>query len=100
MLRQTRSKSKKPSSFTARLDSKGRITVGHIAKGVSSFVVTLKQDGSLVLVPQVEIPAREIWLHQNPKALQSLKNGLKDSANKRLVSRGTFAKHLSSNQDE
>jgi hypothetical protein len=82
------------SDLTFHPDAKGRITLGKLADGVSSFRGHREQDGSIVLRPYVEIPAHEHWIFQNPEALASLKRGLADAAAGRVVSRGSFAKHL------
>jgi hypothetical protein len=36
--------------------------------------------GQILLDPQVTIPASEIWLFNNPKALTSVRLGLSDAA--------------------
>ena len=77
-----------------RPDSKGRIALGRIAEGVSSYTVTKKQDGRIILEPNVEIPAKEKWLWENEHALQQVKKGLKDSAEGKIKSRGNFTKFV------
>ena len=76
-----------------RPDSKGRIALGNFAKGVSSFHAYQDQEGRVVLEPQVEIPAREAWLWNNPTALASVKKGLAEAGEGKVVSRGSFAHH-------
>jgi hypothetical protein len=80
--------------LTFHPDAKGRITLGKLADGVSSFRGHREKDGSIVLRPYVEIPASEHWIFKDPEALASLKRGLAESAAGRVVSRGSFAKHL------
>ena len=64
-----------------RMDSKGRISVGKfVPEGVTGFVLAAKEDGSILLTPTVEIPAKEAWLFQNTKALASVMRGLKQSS--------------------
>lgn len=75
-----------------RPDSKGRITLGKIAEGVSSFIVSEQPNGAYLLEPMVEIPAREKWLFQNKAALKSVETGLAQSAKGELRSRGSFSK--------
>lgn len=77
-----------------RPDAKGRITLGKLADGISSYRGHREKDGSIVLRPYVEIPASEHWIFKNPEALASLKGGVADVAAGRVVSRGSFAKHL------
>lgn len=76
-----------------RPDAKGRITLGHLADGVSSYSITQDED-RLILEPQAEVPAREKWLFENPEALASLKRGLADSAAGRVKYLGDFSKYL------
>ena len=80
--------------ITVRPDSKGRVTLGALAKGVSSFRVREEADGRLILEPYVEIPARERWVYDNPQVLASLERGIADAAAGRVKSRGSFSKYL------
>ena len=47
-------------------DAKGRITLGAVAKGISSYRMTKDEQGRLVLEPFVEIPANLVphWSEQ------------------------------------
>ena len=81
------------SDITVRPDSKGRIALGAFAKGVSSFRVHQQEGGKLVLEPYAEIPARELWLHTNTKALAMVKQGLNQYGEGKIVSRGSFKKY-------
>lgn len=81
-------------SKTVRPDSKGRITLGHLADGISSFIVTLDKNNRIILEPRVEISAKERWLFDNKTALNQVKQGLKDSAAGRTKSRGSFVKYV------
>src|SRR5688572_10678088 len=77
-----------------RPDAKGRIFLGAlITEGVSSYTV-IKDQGRIILEPNVEIPAKEKWLWNNKTALQKVKKGLEDSAASRIKSRGSFAKFV------
>lgn len=80
-------------SFQVRPDSKGRITLGKLAEGVSSFKVSEQPSGGLLLEPMVEIPAQEKWLFENKAALNSVKKGLTESAQGKVRSRGSFSKY-------
>jgi hypothetical protein len=75
-----------------RPDSKGRITLGKLARGVSSFGVAVESSGKIVLEPFVEVPARERWLFENPEALKRVRRGLADSEAGRTVSLGSFSR--------
>lgn len=46
----------------------------------------------IVLEPYTEIPIREKWIFNNKTAISQVKRGLKDSAEKRVSKRGSFAK--------
>jgi hypothetical protein len=81
-----------------RPDAKGRVTLGHLADGISSYTVTETKDHKLILEPHVEIPARERWLFKSPVALESLKKGIEDARRGRVSSRGSFAKFLDDDQ--
>ena len=61
-------------------DTKGRVTLGKFAKGVSSFRMNMDNEGRILLEPYVEIPAKEQWLFRNRAALARVKRGLNDSA--------------------
>jgi len=75
-----------------RPDAKGRVALGALAKGVSSFRVSIDGD-RIILEPYAEVPAREKWLFEEPKALASVKRGLSDAAAGKVKSRGSFARH-------
>ena len=79
--------------LTLRPDSKGRITLGKLAEGVSSFHVHRERDGRIVLEPFAEVPARERWLFENRKALESVSRGLKETAAGKVKQAGSFAKY-------
>lgn len=74
-------------------DSKGRITLGKIAKGINSFHLTIENE-KIILEPYIEVPYKEGWLHNNEKALSSLKRGLEDSAEGRVSFKEDFSKYL------
>jgi hypothetical protein len=85
--------------LTVRPDAKGRITLGSLAKGVSSFQVREQPDGSLLLEPFKEVPAREAWLYENPEALDSLRKGLADAEAGRVRKRGSFSSYVTDEAD-
>ena len=80
--------------YRLRPDSKGRITLGKLADGVSSYRARRLKDGKIVLEPFVEIPAEERWLWENKEALESVRKGIEDARAGRLVSLGSFKKYL------
>lgn len=81
-------------SRTVHPDAKGRIALGNLAKGISSFQISMDKDGRIILEPYVEIPAREKWLFKNEGALKQVKKGLQDSAKGKVSKRGDFSKYL------
>lgn len=83
-----------PKPKILRPDNKGRITLGILAKDVSSFAVFVADDEKIILVPYVEIPAREKWLFSNKAALKKVKKGLQDSAEGKVHHHGSFQKFL------
>jgi hypothetical protein len=77
-----------------RPDSKGRIMLGKIAKGISSFDVQEVEYGVYSLIANVEMPAKERWIYENKAVARSLKKGMKQAKTGEVISRGSFAKHL------
>ncbi|HEY4229776.1 MAG TPA: hypothetical protein VGO79_06370 [Thermoanaerobaculia bacterium] len=80
-------------SVRLRPDSKGRITLGKLADGVSSYRARRQKDGKIILEPFVEIPAEEQWLWKNKKALEAVRRGIADSKAGRVTSLGSFRKY-------
>lgn len=77
-------------------DSKGRVTLGKLAAGVSSYAVQVDDDGRVLLEPYAEVPARERWLFANKTARASLARGLADAAAGTLRPLGSFARFAKS----
>jgi hypothetical protein len=76
-----------------RPDSKGRISLGKLARGVSSYRVTVDDQRRIVLEPFAEIPLAEKWLFEDPAARDSLERGLADAREGRVVELGSFAEY-------
>lgn len=76
-----------------RPDSKGRVTLGRLAQGVSSFRARRTEDGNILLEPFTEIPAREKWLFENASALAAVRVGLAEAAQSDTRSLGSFAQY-------
>jgi hypothetical protein len=85
--------------YNVRPDSKGRIALGVLAKGVSSFRIHKEEDGRLLLEPYKEIPAREAWLFENDTAIAKVRSGLKDAKAGKITKRGDFSKFIDSELD-
>ncbi len=79
-------------SITLRPDTKGRIALGKLARGISSFHATTDERGRIILEPFTEIPASEKWLVDNKPALAAVKKGLNEAAAGRVKTRGSFAR--------
>lgn len=75
-----------------RADSKKRVVLkGKIYKHYSVYQ---DEEGKILLAPMELIPAREAWLYRNPKALASLRQGIKDAEAGRIVRRPRLAKYV------
>jgi len=60
-----------------RPDGKGRINLGDLAAGVSSYRVTIGEYGKLTLTPYAEIPLSEKWIFENQDILKKVKQQFK-----------------------
>jgi hypothetical protein len=76
----------KKTADSVRPDVKKRVVLQgiQIREGVTYHIYE-NSIGQIVLDPQVTIPASEIWLLNNPEALESVKRGLKDAAQGRVT---------------
>lgn len=81
-------------------DNKGRISLGKLAEGVSSFSVTRDSENRIILEPFTEIPAREKWVFTNKKTLGKLKRGIEDAAHKKTSSLGDFTQYIDDDDSE
>jgi hypothetical protein len=61
--------------------------------GATAYNIYRNPLGQLILDPVKTVPASEMWLYENPKALASVKQGLRESAEGKRVYRGSFAKY-------
>jgi hypothetical protein len=77
----------------AQPDAKKRLSLGEALVGEVAFNIYRNTLGQLFLDPVTTIPASEAWLFENPKALASVKQGLKEAAEGKRIYRGSFAKH-------
>lgn len=75
-----------------RPDTKGRICLGKLASGVSSYKAVVNEvTKEITLKPYTEIPLPEKWLYENEEAIASVQRGLHDLVKNKLVYRGSFA---------
>jgi len=77
----------------AQPDAKKRVSLGSALSGATAYNIYRNPLGQLILDPVKTVPASEMWLYENPQALASVKQGLKESAEGKSVYRGSFAKH-------
>ena len=77
----------------AQTDAKKRLSLGGALAGGAAFNIYRNALGQLFLDPVKAIPASEAWLFENPQALASVKQGLRESAEGKRIYRGSFAKH-------
>ena len=73
------------------VDSRKRISLSKLLPDLPvSSVRAYLDDGKIILEPMVEIPAREAWLYQNEKAIESVRTGLSE---KGTIKRNSFAEY-------
>jgi len=77
----------------AQPDAKKRLSLGQAASDATAYNIYTNNLGQLILDPVKAIPASEMWLYENPRALASVKQGLRESAEGKRVYRGSFARH-------
>jgi hypothetical protein len=77
----------------AQPDGKKRLSLGAAVSDATAFNIYRNPLGQLILDPVKAIPASEMWLYENPRALASVKQGLRESAEGKGVYRGSFASH-------
>lgn len=79
-----------------RADAKGRVSLARFLDNnlPLELDVTVEEDGKIILTPLATIPARELWLYKNPKALKSLRDGIEQTGKGKVKSRGSFAKYV------
>ena len=84
---------------SSRADSRGRLTIGAVAKG-KNYRVMMNQLGQILLDPIVNIPEREVWLWKNQSALNSLKRGLEEAEAGETQDVGSFAEYADLDIDD
>ncbi len=88
---------KHESEIRLTLDTRKRVSLAKLLPDyeVSSFRAYTDGD-KIVLEPMAEIPAHELWLYKNPKALKAVEEGLQQSKEGNVRKRGSFAKYVDS----
>jgi len=65
---------------TRTIDERNRLTVGEILKGSKRVRIYQNDSGEVLLQPRAEIPASELWLFQNPEAINEIREGVRDAS--------------------
>jgi hypothetical protein len=79
---------------TTKPDAKKRITLpGILVQDGVIFRIYHNSIGQILLDPQVTIPASELWLFKDKRALASIDKGMSESVNGQIIDRGSFAKY-------
>ena len=73
-------------------DSRGRFTIGAIAKS-KTYRVQTNDAGQILLDPVVAVPKRELWLWQNPEASASVQRGIEQAGLGEVHDLGSFAQY-------
>jgi hypothetical protein len=80
------------------VDSRRRISLAKLLPNLNIHAVMARVEGDkIILEPMAEIPARELWLHADKKALDTVKKGLQQKGKHYL---GSFAKYVQEEDDE
>jgi hypothetical protein len=77
----------------AQPDAKRRLSLGEAMRGAKAYNIYRNGLGQLILDPVKTIPASEMWLYDNPEALASVKQGLRETAKGKSGYLGSFAKY-------
>jgi hypothetical protein len=77
----------------AQPDAKKRLSLGEALGGATAYNIYRNPLGQLILDPVKTVPTSEMWLYENPQALASVKQGLRESAEGKSAYRGSFAKY-------
>jgi hypothetical protein len=77
----------------AQPDAKKRLSLGEALRGATAYNIYRNSLGQLILDPVKAVPASEMWLYENAEALASVKQGLRESAERKIIDRGSFAKY-------
>lgn len=80
-------------------NNKGRISLGKLADGVSSFAISIDESNRIILEPYTEIPAREKWVYEDKKNLKRLKHAIADAAKECTPSLGYFTQYVEGNPE-
>jgi hypothetical protein len=91
------------SSMEVELDSRQRLPLAKVVQGSQHrFRVEVQPGGELLLTPLVSISERELAMLKNPEAMASLKVGLDEAAEGKVVHKGPgyFSKRAAEHGEE
>lgn len=74
-------------------DEKKRLILKKIKNPSTMYRIYENSQGQIILDPVVTIPASEAWLYKNTEALSSVRRGLREAAEGRLMSRRNYSSH-------
>ncbi|MBI4677342.1 MAG: hypothetical protein HY748_07140 [Elusimicrobia bacterium] len=77
----------------AQLDSKKRITLKRLKTNSKRYRIYANGAGQIILDPQVSVSASEVWLFENKSALESVRRGLRQSAEGKVKEGPSMAGH-------
>jgi len=74
------------------IDTRKRVNLSKLLpKGNIHSVNAYKEGNKIILEPMAEIPACESWIYENPKALKSIRKGIKEAKEGKLKDRPSYA---------
>lgn len=82
-----------------RADDKRRVPLKRARHAGRMYRVYENSLGQIILDPVVTIPASEAWLFDNKPALSSVRKGLKESGEGKVVKLPSLAKHAADEPD-
>ncbi len=79
------------------LDAKKRVTLGDSVSEnlkIDSYQVLIGKNGDVLLRPLTHIPARERWIYEDSKTLQSIQKGLQQAQQGKTIKVDNVTKFL------
>lgn len=86
------------------VDTRGRVSIGKLAKGRTRYRLTELEDGELLLTPVVSISERELALLRNPAQAHRLRGAIEEAEAGKLTRHapghfGRLAANLGADED-
>ncbi|MHB8681782.1 MAG: hypothetical protein ACYDA2_06780 [Acidimicrobiales bacterium] len=66
-------------TIEVEVDSRGRVSIGKLARGRNRFRVTVLEDGDILLTPVVSVSERELAFLSDPEAVAAVRRGIEQS---------------------